>query len=299
MSKCSNITRAVLLDRLNRSSSVTKPIIAAATAISMLASLPAAAADTPHYEVVEFDAVEWGALNPARGDASPRAGDLWGDRARDEASGFLVRFDEGFSSPPHIHNVTYRGIVIGGAIHNDDPEAAPMWLSPSSFWTQPAGEDHVTAARGAFNMAYIEIDSGPYLVRPSAEAFDNGERPINAAASNLVWLDGDDVTFLPVSDGSGAQTAFLWADRETGERGSLLRLPAGSSSRIATGAGTLRAVVTSAGIRYTNPQTTGEVALGAGSYFGSMGNAVHTISCEAEDDCLLYIRTSAAFTVAE
>ena len=69
MSKCSNITRAVLLDRLNRSSSVTKPIIAAATVISMLASLPAAAADTPHHEVVEFDAVEWGALNAAAGAA--------------------------------------------------------------------------------------------------------------------------------------------------------------------------------------------------------------------------------------
>jgi hypothetical protein len=41
------------------------------------------------------------------------------------------------------------------------------------------------------------------------------------------------------------------------------------------------------------------VALGAGSYFGSTGKAVPTISCDAEDDCLLYIRTSAAFTVAK
>lgn len=278
---------------------MTKPILAAITALSMLASQPAAAADTPQYEVVEFEAVEWGALNPARGDASPRAGDLWGDRTRDEATGFLVRFAEGFSSPPHIHNVTYRGVVIGGAIHNDDPEAAPLWLSPSSFWTQPAGEDHVTAARGAFNMAYIEIDSGPYLVRPSAEAFDNGERPINAAASNMVWLGGRDVAFLPVSEGSSVQTAFLWADEQSGLRGSLLRLPPGLSGRIAAGDGTLRAVVTAGGLRYTNPQESGEMALAPGSYFGSTGKAVHTISCDAETDCLLYLRTNAAFTLTE
>jgi len=63
-------------------------------------------------EVVTADNVEWGWLNPLRGDKSPAAGKLWGDRTKNEPAGFLVKFKKGFSSPPHIHNITYRGVVI-------------------------------------------------------------------------------------------------------------------------------------------------------------------------------------------
>ena len=58
-----------------------------------------------------------------------------------------------------------------------------------SFWTQPKGEVHITAAKGTTNVAYIEIEEGPYLVLPTEEAFDSGERPINVDASNIVWID--------------------------------------------------------------------------------------------------------------
>lgn len=69
--------------------------------------------------------------------------------------GISVRFNPGFSSPPHIHNITYRGIVIEGLLHNDDPTAESMWLPAGSFWTQPAGEDHITAANAQSNMIYL------------------------------------------------------------------------------------------------------------------------------------------------
>ena len=72
--------------------------------------------------------IEWEKLNPARGDKSPQAGTLWGDRKGKAATGFLAKFVDGFSSPPHIHNVTYRAVVIKGLVHNDDPEAAHMWM---------------------------------------------------------------------------------------------------------------------------------------------------------------------------
>ena len=129
--------------------------------------------------------VDWSPLNPARGDKSPQAANLWGDRTEDGATGFLVKFVDGFSSPPHIHNVTYRGVVIAGEVHNDDPDAANMWMPNGSFWTQPAGEVHITAVGPTGGTAFLEIQSGPYLVRPSIEAFDNGERPINMEARNL------------------------------------------------------------------------------------------------------------------
>ena len=89
------------------------------------------------HEVVLTSDVEWEQLNPARGDKSPQAGTLWGDRKGTVPTGFLARFVDGFSSPPHIHNVTYRAVVISGSIHNDDPDAAEMWMPVGSFWTQP------------------------------------------------------------------------------------------------------------------------------------------------------------------
>ena len=259
---------------------------------------PTIARAETRYEVVPYEDIDWGALNPARGDESPRAGDLWGDRTGESATGFLVRFDQGFSSPPHIHNVTYRGVVIRGEVHNDDPDAAPLWLPAESYWVQPAGEVHITAARASFNLAYIEIDSGPYLVEPGSEAFDNGERPINVAPSNFVWLDGDDVEFLPAGNGTGAEMAFLWQDAENGERGMLLRLAAGYRGEIATAPGHLRAVVASGSIDYTSGDAGIAQPLGAGSYFGSAGKAVHKIGCDTKSECTVYLRSDAPFTLS-
>ena len=143
----------------------------------------------PTNEVILASEVDWEQLNPARGDKSPKAATLWGDRRGPVPTGFLAKFVDGFSSPPHIHNITYRAVVISGAIHNDDPAAAKMWMSPGSFWTQPKGEIHITAAKGSNTIALVEIDKGPYLVLPKEQAFDSGERPINLDASNIVWVD--------------------------------------------------------------------------------------------------------------
>ena len=176
------------------------PLIAAgAVATAVVAQV---VSQPPPAEVVRAPQVAWGALNPARGDKGPRAGNLWNDRTKEEASGFLVRFADGFSSPPHIHNVTYRGVVIQGLVHNDDPDAGEMWMPPGSFWTQPAGEVHITAAKGGDAMAYIEIDQGPYLVLPKEKAFDKGERPVNVVPSNVVWLSGSESNWVDLA-GSG------------------------------------------------------------------------------------------------
>ena len=230
--------------------------------------------------------VEWGALNPARGDASPRAANLWGDRESSGASGFLVKFVDGFSSPPHIHNITYRGIVISGLVHNDDPAAEKMWLPAGSFWVQPAGEVHITSAEGDHNMAYIEIDSGPYLVQPESEAFDNGERPVNVHSSNFVWLNAEDIKWLPTS-GSEAETAFLWGERgENKLNGTLLKLPSGFSGEIQNNASEFHAVV------IKGPVTLFEGELTAGSYFGLKSQQTIPIESGADVENILYIRAN-------
>jgi len=241
----------------------------------------------PTSEVVSRADVEWGALNPARGDRSPKAGALWGDRAGAGPAGFLVQFVDGFSSPPHVHNVSYRGVVIAGLLHNDDPGAGDMWMPAGSYWTQPAGEAHITAANGNENLAYIEIEEGPYLVGPTEDAFDNGERPVNVHASNLVWIDPPEV----LASAGGPKLAYLWGNPgDVQLRGILLKLPAGFAGEIRGHGSTLRAVVIKGRALCRAPGGTNLLVLEPGSYFGSEGESAHQVSCETGTECLIYVR---------
>ncbi|MFI4892291.1 MAG: DUF4437 domain-containing protein [Phycisphaerales bacterium JB058] len=274
-------------------------VVAALVGVGLVGGAMAQESEQAGIEVVPMSEVEWGALNPARGENSPRAGGLWGDRTGDGASGFLVKFVDGFASPPHIHNITYRGVVISGLIHNDDPKAANQWLPVGSFWVQPAGEAHITAAEGRFNMAYIEIEEGPYLVLPEAEAFDNGERPINVDESNFVWLDATDITWIEgAPDEGGAQIAFLWGKTGAGELGgSLVKLPAGFAGRIVSRGDEFRAVV------IQGKPSLGERALEQGSYFGSDGvrddgPTEFRVTGDPETESLIYIRSEGGYELA-
>jgi len=256
----------------------------------------------PVTERVLTTEVEWGPLNPARGDKGPRAGTLWGDRTSSGPSGFLVKFAEGFSSPPHIHNVSYRGVVISGLVHNDDPNAAQMWLSTGSYWTQPAGEAHITSADGSSNLAYIEIEQGPYLVQPTEEAFDNGEKPVNVDTSNIVWLDALNSNCAVPSDAPacihGAEIAFLWGSPQDQQlNGTLVKLPAGFSGDLRSDAATFRSVVIQGRAAYRAPGETETTPLAPGSYFGSSAASSHRVSCESGADCIFYVRTEGRYDV--
>lgn len=258
----------------------------------------------PIAEVVARSEIKFQPLNPLRGDASPKAGVLWGDIKKDGTTGTLIKFADGFSSPPHIHNITYRAVVISGAVHNDDPDAKPMWMGPGSFWTQPAGEPHITsAAKGSNATAFLEILTGPYLVQPSKKAFDNGERPVNIEARNVVWLDGSDVSWIAPSgtpaSANGPKIAFLWGSPQAGQKnGTFLKLPAGFSGDLRGNDSWLRAVVIQG---QTSHQLSGKPDiknLEPGSYFGSKGKTVHRIACTAKDGCLIYLRTEGRYTVS-
>ncbi|MDO6853063.1 DUF4437 domain-containing protein [Cellulophaga lytica] len=245
-------------------------------------------------EVVTADNVEWGWLNPLRGDKSPAAGKLWGDRTKNEPAGFLVKFKKGFSSPPHIHNITYRGVVIQGLLHNDDEKAEKQWLPAGSYWQQPAGEAHITAADGQENLAFLDIQEGPYLVQPTSEAFDNGERPINVDKTNMVWLNAKDIKW--VKEKSNVQTAFLWGSHEENQlRATLLKLPADFSGSIKNLSPNFRAVVISGGITHQFSKKDAKNELQPGSYFGAKKGATSKISTEKET--VIYIRSNGNFEV--
>lgn len=238
--------------------------------------------------------VEWKQLNPARGDRSPKAAPLWGDRSGPGRSGFLVRFVDGFSSPPHIHNVSYRGVVIKGLVHNDDPNAEAMWMPTGSFWTQPRGGVHITAARGTDTVAYIEIEEGPYLVRPVEEAFQSKERPVNVDASNIVWVNAFEITGSAPIDAptpaDGTNIAFLWGNpQDDGPSGILVKLRAGSACMMRSRGSTFRAVVVQGSPAHRAVGGSDPTVMGPGSYIGSSGASTR-ISCESGEDCILYVR---------
>ena len=246
----------------------------------------------PSARIVLASEVEWEQLNPARGDKSPQAGTLWGDRKGTVPTGFLAKFVDGFSSPPHIHNATYRAVVISGRIHNDDPAAADMWMPAGSFWTQPKGEVHITAAKGATNVALVEIDKGPYLVLPPEEAFDSGERPINVDASNIVWVDPPG---MPAS-ANGPKLAYLWGNLQDGQsNGTFVKLPAGFTGKIHSHGSTFRAVVIKGQPQYRGANVK---TLEPGSYFSSKGESVHRISSKTGEESILYVRTDGKYELS-
>ncbi|MBU2921092.1 DUF4437 domain-containing protein [Winogradskyella psychrotolerans] len=245
-------------------------------------------------EVVTADDVEWGWLNPLRGDKSPAAGKLWGDRTKNEPAGFLVKFKKGFSSPPHIHNITYRGVVIKGLLHNDDENAEKQWLTPGSYWQQPAGEAHITAANADDNLAFLDIQEGPYLVQPTSEAFDNGERPINVDKTNLVWLNASDMAW--VSEKSNVETAFLWGSHEKNQlSASLIKLPAGFKGKIKNLSPNFRAVVISGKVTHQFSKKDDENVLEPGSYFGVEEGASPRLKTDVET--VIYIRSNGVFKI--
>lgn len=252
--------------------------------------------ENPTNKVLLSSEIVWEKLNPARGEQSPQAGTIWGDRKGIVPTGFLAKFVDGFSSPPHIHNVTYRAVVITGLVHNDDPQAENMWMTPGSFWTQPAGESHITSAKGEVNIALVEIDQGPYLVKPINEAFNNGERPINIDASNVIWLNKDQTNWIDSK--SNAEISFLLESHESdGLKSLFVKLPPRYTGEIETHGTILHSVVIRGELQYKMPQNNKVKVLDTGSYFGSTDRAIHTVKNNSSNEIILYIRTNGAIKI--
>lgn len=230
----------------------------------------------------------WEKLNPARGDQSPQAGTIWGNRKDTVATGFLAKFVDGFSSPPHIHNTTYRAVVIKGLVHNDDPSAENMWMKPGSFWTQPEGEAHITSAKGSENIALVEINKGPYLVKPISEAFDNRERPINIDVTNIVWLNNEKSNWI--SRNNNAEISFLLDDSPS--KSLFVKLPKGFKGKITSTGNMMHSVVIQGNLSYEMPQNKQVKNLDEGSYFGATDKAIHTLENNSSVDVIVYIRTN-------
>ncbi len=248
--------------------------------------------ENPTNQIGLSSELEFIPLNPARGDKAPQAGAIYGNIRENVATGYIGKFKDGFSSPPHIHNITYRAIVMNGEMHNDDKNAPVMWMPAGSIWTQPKGQAHITSAQGENAMAYIEIDSGPYLVKPVSESFESEESPINISASNVVYL-GKDESELIVEE-SDAKIAYTWK-KKNGENGYLLKLPAGFNGKILSEGTIFYGIIIKGQVSYAMPHSEKSNELDPGSHFKSRAKAMHNIS--ANQQSIIYIRTNDSFTV--
>lgn len=245
--------------------------------------------------------VKFDQLNPARGDKSPLAGTLWGNRKGTGPSGFLLKTIDGFQSPPHIHNASYKAVVIDGLFHNDDPKAEYMWMPPGSFWTQPKGENHITAAKGADTMALVHIEDGPYLVQPSKDAFDSHERPVNVDRGNIVWLNASNITWVDqpgrLTFANGPKVAFLWGNPDGAQlNGTFIKLPAGFEGAIRSNGSIFGAVIIKGMPQYKVSETDVKT-MEPGSYFGSEGDTEHRVSSSAKEETIIYVRTNDKYDI--
>ncbi|WP_430815298.1 DUF4437 domain-containing protein [Carboxylicivirga sp. RSCT41] len=231
-------------------------------------------------------------LNPARGDKAPQAGAIYGNIRDTVATGYIGKFKDGFSSPTHIHNVTYRAIVMNGELHNADENAPMMWMPTGSAWTQPKGQLHITAARGKNAMAYIEIDSGPYLVWPPYKNFQSDGRPINIHASNMIYLGKDESKLI--EENCNAKIAYTW-EKKNGENGYLLKLPAGFKGQIHSKGSIFYGIIIKGNLAYTMPNIEKAINLDQGSHFNSTAEAIHDVT--TQEASLVYIRTNNTFKV--
>ena len=204
-----------------------------------------------------------------------------------------MKFKKGFSSPPHIHNVTYRGVVIEGLVHNADPDAQMMWMPKGSFWTQPQGHVHITAASEKTNFAYIEIDSGPYLVKSPNEKFETAERPINVDPSNFVWLASSDIEWL---EAKGCKVAMLYGQSE-GINGTFLKLSANSRYTILSNTD-FKAVVVNGSFEYfIKSQKHIKYELTPCSFFSSNTDRAKHYLETGNSEIILYIRSVGKYIV--
>lgn len=251
----------------------------------------------PTTEVVLSSEVKWTHLNPKRGDLAPKAGTLWGDRNGPGPTGYLLKPNDGFQSPPHIHNVSYRAVVIEGLIHNDDPGAAKMWMTPGSYWTQPKGEIHVTASKGKNALAYIEIENGPYLVFPSKKKFEDGHEAVNVVSDNIVWLDSNTSQWID-HKANGVEISYLWGTHKTDQlNGSFVKLPSGFKGTLTAKGNDLKAIVVKGQPNYSNSSNK-PTSLETGSYFSSSKvNTKHKIASKTTGETILYIRSKGTYTI--
>ncbi len=96
--------------------------------------------------MVTPDQVDYQPLNPARGDASPQAGTLWGDLDDGGLSASFVKLPAGHTSDLSVESDRLRAVIVDGAlIHSVAGLETQSELGAGGFFESDAGVPHALA----------------------------------------------------------------------------------------------------------------------------------------------------------
>lgn len=110
-------------------------------------------------------------------------------------------------------------------------------------------------------------------------------KSVNMAASELKWE--------PMAPGMPAQVATLWGDRTKGESGVLLKFPGGFESPVHAHTADYHAVLIQGTWVHTEEGAKETKELTPGSYVMQAGKVMHTDTCKAGSDCIIFVHQHA------
>ncbi|MGB0452988.1 MAG: DUF4437 domain-containing protein [Bacteriovoracaceae bacterium] len=122
----------------------------------------------------------------------------------------------------------------------------------------------------------VEIYYGPYLVKPVKKKFDNGERPYNIHASNIIWNDQGDYKVVD-----------LWQNKQGNVSGRLLKF----DKTIQADLKDARIVVIKGKLEVK------EQILKPGSLVSLKQRSNIKVTC-ASKDCIFYLKTDQDFKLS-
>ena len=96
----------------------------------------------------------------------------------------------------------------------------------------------------------------------------------------------------------GPEVAVLWGDLgEESLSGSFVKLPGGYSGSLHTIGGDLQSVIIQGDVAHSVSMVTDRRVIRPGGYFESEAGVPHSLACQSDEACTMYVRTSGEFRV--
>lgn len=239
--------------------------------------------DVPPGEATLVDEAEFIEIAPFARFASAQ-----GDFMAGEHGTFGI-FGAGAASPPHTHSGAYYAVVIDGQMNNPfGTEADPPSLPPGSFWSVPADDEHVTAC--------LTPDRECTFFFHAAGAFDFFplEEMTQARTTDAVAVPVGDLAFRALDPYDAAAT--VWGDPDSGPHGTMIRIEAGADTGGLAHRNAFSLVPATGSVTIETGGTA--TALPIGRLLEAAPNTVHSLSCDDDADCVLYLFSDAPLDIA-
>ena len=193
--------------------------------------------------------------------------------------GTFGKFPGNFETPAHIHSHGYRAVVLSGEMTNPFAgETNPPVMSPGSYWSVAAGDDHTTACVSDTPCEFLMWGN---------EKFDfigdgNNATVVDDIVSS-VTLREEDKAFTPQF--GPVEFADAFGSREKGPHGTFGKFPAAFETPVHTHSHGYRAIVLKG--EMTNPFADEEnpPVMDPGSFWSVAAGESHTTACVSETPC--------------